>query len=84
MFNTKYYPYHQSKSLHIYLFFYSGTQVLQVYAKDDDGDTVPSGKVTYSIVSTHNKFNIDKETGWLTTNAVSLKSFLPNSNKINY
>ena len=48
-----------------------GTKVIQVFAKDDDGDNVPSGKVTYSIVSTHNKFNIDKETGWLTTNAVS-------------
>ena len=48
-----------------------GTKVIQVFAKDDDGDSVPSGKVTYSIVSTHNKFNIDKETGWLTTNAVS-------------
>ena len=48
-----------------------GTKVIQVFAKDDDGDSVPSGKVTYSIVSTHNKFNIDKETGWLTTNAVN-------------
>ena len=42
-----------------------------MFAKDDDGDDVPSGKVTYSIVSTHNKFNIDRETGWLSTNAVS-------------
>ena len=46
--------------------------MIQVFAKDDDGDNVPSGKVTYSIVSTHNKFNIDKTTGWLTTNAVSI------------
>ena len=49
-----------------------GTKVIQVFAKDDDGVDVPSGKVTYSIVSTHNKFNIDKETGWLTTNAVTI------------
>ena len=59
-------------SLNILSFYLSGTKVIQVFAKDDDGDNVPSGKVTYSIVSTHNKFNIDKETGWLTTNAVSI------------
>ena len=54
------------------LIFPLGTKVIQVFAKDDDGVDVPSGKVTYSIVSTHNKFNIDKETGWLTTNAVTI------------
>jgi hypothetical protein len=42
-----------------------------VFATDADGNG-PAGLVKYSIVSKHNKFKIDPNTGWLTTNAVSL------------
>jgi hypothetical protein len=43
--------------------------VIQVFASDADGIGA-SGQVKYSIVSKHNKFKIDPNTGWLTTNAV--------------
>lgn len=46
-----------------------GTRVIRVYATDGDGSG-PSGQVTYSVVSTHNKFTIDANTGWLSTNAI--------------
>ena len=51
----------------------SGTRVERVFAKDEDGPEGPNGQITYSIVSTHNKFVIDPKTGWLSTNAVSVK-----------
>ena len=35
-----------------------------------DGEGGPNGQIVYSIVSQHNKFNIDPETGWLSTSAV--------------
>ena len=38
----------------------------RVYAEDKDENQ----KITYSIVSTDDKFSIDPETGWLSTNAV--------------
>ena len=41
-----------------------------MFASDADGSG-PNGEVTYSIVSTHDKFSIDPKTGWLVTNAVS-------------
>ena len=37
---------------------------------DEDPDS-PAGQIEYSIVSTHKKFKIDAETGWLSTNTVS-------------
>lgn len=40
-------------------------------ATDADGSG-PNGRVTYSIVSTHDKFTIDPQTGWLSTNAVRI------------
>ena len=40
-------------------------------AIDNDGPDSPAGQITYSIVSTNNKFVIDKDTGVLSTNAVS-------------
>ncbi len=45
--------------------------MIQVFARDLDGEG-PNGQVTYSIVSQHNKFDIDPKTGWLSTNAVSV------------
>lgn len=51
-------------------FAFSGTRVFQVQATDDD-KTGPNAQITYSIVSQGNKFNIDPNEGWLTTNAVS-------------
>ena len=52
----------------------SGAAVVQVKARDrdanDDPDS-PAGQIEYSIVSTHKKFKIDSETGWLSTNTVS-------------
>ena len=53
--------------------FFPGTRVVQVFAEDldaADGEGGPNGQIVYSIVSQHNKFNIDPETGWLTTAAV--------------
>ena len=44
--------------------------MFQVQATDDD-KTGPNAQITYSIVSQGNKFNIDPNEGWLTTNAVS-------------
>ena len=41
-----------------------------MFASDADGSG-PNAEVTYSIVSTHDKFSIDSKTGWLVTNAVS-------------
>lgn len=55
-------------------FVVSGTRVIKVVATDEDPDTSPNGRVTYSIVSTHDKFTIDPQTGWLSTNAVSLRN----------
>jgi hypothetical protein len=56
--------------LNVFGFFsFLGTRVIQVFASDADG-IGPSGQVKYSIVSKHNKFKIDPNTGWLTTNAV--------------
>ena len=57
--------------------FLSGTRVCvsesqcAVTAIDNDGPDSPAGQITYSIVSTNNKFVIDKDTGVLSTNAVS-------------
>ena len=50
---------------------FSGTRVMRVMATDLDGNDGPAGKLNYSIVSQHEKFAIDSQTGWLTTNAVS-------------
>jgi len=47
------------------------TAVIQVRARDRDGDADPenpAGIITYSIVSTHKHFKIDTKTGWLSTN----------------
>ena len=59
--------------------FLSGTRVIRVFATDADGSG-PNGEVTYSIVSTHDKFSIDPKTGWLVTNAVRKTKpvFFPN------
>jgi len=50
-----------------------GAAVVQVKARDrdanDDPDS-PAGQIEYSIVSTHKKFKIDSETGWLSTNTM--------------
>ena len=46
-----------------------GTRVIRVFASDAD-ESGPNGEVTYSIVSTHDKFSIDAKNGWLVTNAV--------------
>jgi hypothetical protein len=54
-----------------FFFFLAGTRVLRVFASDADGSG-PNAEVTYSIVSTHDKFSIDSKTGWLVTNAVSV------------
>ena len=53
-------------------FCFSGTRVIRVQAVDNDDPNTPAGQITYSIVSTNNKFKIDEETGWLETNAVSI------------
>ena len=53
---------------------FAGTRVIQVFATDADGNG-PAGLVKYSIVSKHNKFKIDPNTGWLTTNAVSPRCY---------
>jgi hypothetical protein len=53
------------------MIFFAGTRVIRVFAVDEDGSG-PNGQVTYSIVSTHNKFVIDANTGWLSTSAVSI------------
>lgn len=50
---------------------FAGTHVIQVFARDLDGKDGPNGQVTYSIVSQHNKFTIDPNSGWLSTSAVS-------------
>ena len=47
--------------------------MIQLEALDGDsrGDSLnPAGQIEYSIVSTHNYFKIDSETGWLSTNKV--------------
>lgn len=46
--------------------------MIQVRAEDKDGSDSPAGQIIYSIVSTNNKFDIDKTTGWITTKAVRL------------
>ena len=55
----------------VFFFLFSGTKVIRVHAVDNDEGL--NGQVTYSIVSTHNKFVIDPNNGWLSTNAVSVK-----------
>lgn len=50
---------------------FAGTRVFRVYAEDKD-ESERNKKITYSIVSTDDKFSIDPETGWLSTNAVRL------------
>ena len=47
-------------------FTIAGTRVFRVMAEDKDEGT----EIKYSIVSTDDKFSIDSETGWLSTNAV--------------
>ena len=47
------------------------TQVRAVDRDAEDGPG-PNGQVTYSIVSQHNKFTIDSNTGDLYTNAVRI------------
>jgi len=44
--------------------------VLQLKAIDQDNSSTPAGQIVFSIVSTHNKFQIDPKTGWLSTNKV--------------
>ena len=56
-------------------FLFAGTEVIQVRAIDRDSESLEhpnsgAGKIVYSIVSTHNHFKIDSETGWLSTNKV--------------
>ena len=49
--------------------------MVQVVARDKDAEEdpdSPAGQIEYSIVSTHKKFKIDAETGWLSTNTVSI------------
>ena len=48
------------------------TQVRAIDKDAEDGPG-PNGQVTYSIVSQHNKFTIDRNTGDLYTNAVRMK-----------
>ena len=48
------------------------TQVRAIDKDAEDGPG-PNGQVTYSIVSQHNKFTIDRNTGDLYTNAVRTK-----------
>ena len=55
---------------------FADSQVIQVRARDRDADgdpDNPAGKIVYSIVSTHKHFKIHPETGWLSTNKVSLE-----------
>ena len=47
-----------------------GTRFSRVFATDRDGPESPNGEITYSIVSTDNKFVIDPNTGWISTNTV--------------
>ena len=47
------------------------TQVRAIDKDAEDGPG-PNGQVTYSIVSQHNKFTIDRNTGDLYTNAVRM------------
>ena len=56
---------------------FADSKVIQVRASDKDADgdpDNPAGKIVYSIVSTHKHFKIHPETGWLSTNKVSLDS----------
>ena len=58
---------------HFLFSLFSDTRIVQVFAEDRDaidGEGGPNGQIVYSIVSQHNKFNIDPETGWLSTSAV--------------
>ena len=48
----------------------AGTRAFRVLAKDAD-ESGPNAKITYSIVSTNDKFTIDPETGTVYTKAVS-------------
>ena len=51
------------------------TAVIQVRARDQDAEDDPlnpAGQIEYSIVSTHKHFKIDAETGWLSTNKVTI------------
>ena len=58
-----------------FFLFFAGTRFFRVLATDRDGPESPNGQITYSIVSTHNKFVIDPNTGWISTNAVSRWNF---------
>ena len=56
---------------------FADSKVIKVEARDRDADgdpDNPAGKIVYSIVSTHKHFKIHPETGWLSTNKVSLPS----------
>ena len=56
------------------IFYLPGAAVVQVRARDKDAEedpNSPAGQIEFSIVSTHKKFKIDAETGWLSTNTVS-------------
>ena len=50
---------------------FAGTRVFRVYAEDKD-ESERNSKITYSIVSTDDKFSIDPETGWLSTKSVRI------------
>ena len=58
--------------LPIYLSIYLDTAVLQVRASDRDDPETGAGQILFSIVSTHNKFKINPQTGWISTNKVGL------------
>jgi len=46
------------------------TAVLEVRAEDKDDPDTGAGQIVYSIVSTHNKFKINPQTGWISTNKI--------------
>ena len=50
---------------------FAGTRVFRVYAEDQD-ESERNSKITYSIVSTDDKFSIDPETGWVSTRFVRI------------
>ena len=60
---------------------------MQVFAEDRDaidGEGGPNGQIEYSIVSQHNKFTIDPETGWLSTSAVRQNKTTDKTNSIQF
>ena len=69
------------------MFSVKGAAVVQVRARDKDADEdplSPAGQIEFSIVSTHKKFKIDAETGWLSTNTVSYNILSQKSLKISF